>query len=216
MVRLISLGIEIFSSAVFVIPAVLIVQYAILKQRLFSKTAIIMIFTFYLMAFFSVVGIPSVFSWKVHPSFNLIPLIDIVNSPLDYIRNTVLNIILFMPLGFLLPAIWKEFRSLKIIALTGLSLSLFVEILQIFTFRLTDVDDLITNTAGCVAGYYIAKWFSFKLPWKLPEDEEGCRRVYEPVIILGTAFLITIFLKPIVSDFLWDKLLSSTLWGGIR
>ena len=173
-------------------------------------------FAVYSMAVFSITGVPSVNSWNPHLSFNLIPLIDIVNSPPDYIRNTVLNVILFMPFGFLLPAVWKEYRSLKAVALAGLSLSLFIEILQIFTFRLTDVDDLITNTAGSVAGYYISRRFSFKLPWKLPEDNEYHHGKYEPVIILDAAFLITFCLKPLLSGFLWEKLLSSPLWEVIR
>ncbi|MBD5551227.1 MAG: VanZ family protein [Lachnospiraceae bacterium] len=216
MVRLVSLGIDVVSSIIFVIPAVFIIQYAVLKQRCFSKTAAVMIFAFYLIGVFSVVGIPSIFSWNVYPRFNLIPLIDIVNSPLDYLRNTILNILLFIPLGFLLPAIWKKYRSLKIAALAGLSLSLFIEILQIFTFRLTDVDDLITNTAGCVAGYYIGKWVSFKLPWKLSQEDKNHYSKYEPAIIFATVFLIGFCLKPVVSNYLWKKILSSSLWNIIK
>lgn len=216
MVRLISFGIDAFSSVIFIIPAVFILQYAVLKQRLFSQTAAVILFALYAMAVFSITGVPSVNSWNLHPSFNLIPLIDIVNSPLDYIRNTVLNVILFMPFGFLLPAIWREYRSLKATALAGLSLSLFIEILQIFTFRLTDVDDLITNTAGCVIGYYIGKRFSFKLPWKLPEDSKFHHSKCEPVVILDAAFFITFCLKPLLSGFLWEKLLSSPLWETIK
>lgn len=216
MVRLVSLGIDTFSSMIFIIPAVFIIQYAILKQRSLSKTAVVMIFAFYLMAVFSAVGIPSIASWNVHPRFNLIPLIDIVNSPFDYIRNTVLNIILFMPLGFLLPIIWKDYRSLKASALAGFLLSLFIEIMQIFTFRLTDVDDLITNTAGCIIGYYISKWFFYKLPWKLSEADNSHYSKYEPVIILSIAFLIGFCLKPLTSNFLWEKILSSSLWDIIK
>ena len=123
MVRLLSIGIEIFSSVIFVIPAVFILQYIIFKQRNLSKTAATAVVIFYLVAVFSVVGIPTVTSWHVDPAFNLIPIIDIVNSPLDYIRNTVLNIILFVPFGFLLATLWKEYRSLRTVALAGLTLS---------------------------------------------------------------------------------------------
>lgn len=216
MVYFASLIIDAFSSVIFIIPTVFVLQYAVLKQRLFSKAAAVILFALYSMAVFSITGVPTVSSWNLYPDFNLIPLIDIVNSPPDYIRNTVLNIILFMPFGFLLPAVWKEYRSLKTVALAGLLLSLFIEILQIFTFRLTDVDDLITNTAGSVAGYYISRRFSFQLPWKLPEDNEYHHGRYEPVIILDAAFLITFCLKPLLSSFLWERLLSSSLWKVIR
>jgi len=163
-----------------------------------------------------VVGIPTAASWHMHPEFNLIPLIDIVNSPPDYIRNTVLNVILFMPLGFLVPAIWKEYRSLRAVLLMGLALSFFIEVLQIFTFRLTDVDDLITNTVGTVSGYYIGKLVLFRLPWKLPEKKERGYGMYEPVMILAAVFLIGFCLKPFVSGAIWDKVLSSPFWESIR
>lgn len=216
MVRLLSMGIEIFSSVIFVIPAGVILQYVVFRQRSLSRLAAVTVFLFYLIVVFSVVGIPTVNSWHIHPEFNWVPLIDIVNSPLDYIRNTILNLILFVPLGFIVPTTWKEYRSLRTVALMGLALSLFIEILQIFTFRLTDVDDLITNTAGCVLGFYIARLFSYRLPLgpgkHAPKD---CGR-YEPVIILAAAFLIGFCLKSFVSDIIWDKVLSSPLWEAIK
>lgn len=52
MVRLLSIGIEVFSSLIFVVPAVLVLQYAVLKQRSFFKMAAVMIFACYLMAVF--------------------------------------------------------------------------------------------------------------------------------------------------------------------
>lgn len=90
----------------------------------------------------------------------------------------------------------------------GLALSISIEILQIFTFRLTDIDDLITNTAGTVIGYYISKRFEFKLPFKLVDNKKYLIR-YEPFIILVIMFLIGVFLKPFVSNGIWDIVLSS-------
>lgn len=216
MVRLLSMGIEIFSSVIFVIPAVFILQYVIFRQRSLSRLATVTIFMFYLVAVFSVVGIPIVGSFHIHPEFNWIPIIDIVNSPLDYIRNTILNVILFVPLGFIVPTVWKEYRSLRTAALMGLALSLFIEILQIFTFRLTDVDDLITNTAGCVLGFYMAKLFSYRLPFGLEKHDSKESGKYEPIIILAVTFLIGFCLKSFVSDAIWDKVLSSPLWKAIK
>ena len=216
MVRLLSLGIEVFSSIIFVVRVVFIFCFFILKQRRFSRTAMVMIFALYLTAVFSVTGIPSVMSWHMHLDLNLIPLIDIINSPLAYIRNTILNIMLFMPLGFLLPALWKEYRFLRIIAAAGLILSLFIEILQIFTFRLTDVDDLITNTAGTVAGYCIGRRFAFRLPFTSQKSEAWKSSRFEPLILFGLVFLINFCLKPVLSDAIWDRVLDSGLWEKIR
>lgn len=216
MVRLLSLGIEVLSSIIFVIPVVFIFCFFILKQRRFSRTAMEMVFALYLTAVFSVTGIPSVISWRMHPDFNLIPLIDIINDPLAYIRNTILNIMLFMPLGFLLPARWKEYRSLRAVFVSGLFLSLSIETLQIFTFRLTDVDDLITNTAGAVAGYCFGRRFAFRLPFTSQEKETWKGSRFEPLILFGLVFLISFCLKPVLSDAIWDRVLNSGLWEKIR
>ena len=215
MLRFLSIGIDCISSIIFVIPAILILQYLIFRQRNFNQFIAILIFALYLIAVFTVVGIPTVGTFRVDFGFNLIPLIDIVNSPLEYIKNTILNIILFVPLGFLVPAIWKNYRSIKIMFLMGFALSVCIELLQIFTFRLTDIDDLITNTAGAVLGYYIGKRCSFKLPLKVADNTEDLMKK-EPVIILVVMLFIAVFLKPMVSNGIWDIVLSSSWWEKIK
>lgn len=216
MVRLLSIGIECFSSMIFLIPAMLILQYIILKQRSFRKFIMVFIVAVYFMAMFSVTGLPSLYMLRVDFKFNVIPLIDIINSPAQYIKNTILNILLFMPLGFLLPAIWSEYRNAKKMVLIGLALSVLIEGLQIFTFRLTDIDDLITNTLGTALGYGIGNMVSFRLPLKLSEKERSDSKKQEPFIIFGLVFLIGFFLKPLVSSVIWDAVLYSSWWESIR
>ena len=58
----------------------------------------------------------------------------------------VLNIIMFLPLGLLIPCIWKKCRSITNVTVTGFLLSLTIEISQIFNARATDIDDLLANT----------------------------------------------------------------------
>ena len=119
-------------------------------------------------------------------------------------------------MGFLLPAIWKEYRPIKKTIFMGLLVSVIIELLQIFTFRLTDIDDLITNTLGTFLGYYCGKMFSFKLPFKTSANDENISTKCEPVIILIIIFLIAFFLKPLVSNEIWDVVLSSSLWESIK
>lgn len=216
MVRLLSIMIECFSSLVFVVPAIFIWQYAIIKQRGFKRLLLCLIFSFYLTAVFFVVGIPTVTSLRLDPGFNVIPLMDIFNSPLSYLKNTILNVILFMPLGFLLPAGWSGFRSLKKTVLTGLSVSVLIEVLQIFTFRLTDIDDLITNTLGAFLGYYVWKVFEAKRSPKVSNNQQKVFIKYEPFILLILTFLIGFFLKSFVSGKIWEWVFSSSLWERIK
>ena len=217
MFRLLSIMIECISSAVFVIPAVLLWQYKIEKQKNFHKLLMLLIFLFYIIAICSVTGIPTVDTLNtIDFSINIIPFKEIINSPIEYIKNSILNIILFIPVGFLLPVIWKEYDSFKKTALTGLILSVIIEILQIFTFRLTDIDDIITNTLGTVLGYCIAKIILTFVSYKIVKISNDNAIKNESIIILMLAFLISFLLKPLVSNSLWEILLESSLWEQIR
>ena len=68
-----------------------------------------------------------------------------------------LNIIMFLPMGFLLPNIWKECRRLYITVLIGFGMSLLIELCQLFCYRVTDIDDLIMNTTGTILGFFVWK-----------------------------------------------------------
>lgn len=213
MMRFLSIGIDCISSLPFAIPAVMILQYAVFKKRNGKHLIAILLFSFYATAVFSIVGVPTAGTFTVDFGYHLVPLIDILNSPLDYLKNTILNMILFLPLGIFVPAVWKEYRSIKTVFFLGLALSASIELLQIFTFRLTDVDDLMTNTAGAVLGYSIGRRFPFPLPFRLDDftsdDREGSLTRYEPFLILAVTLLIRIFLQPVVSGGIWDLVLSS-------
>lgn len=66
--------------------------------------------------------------------------------------NILANIGLFLPFGFLLPFIKKKNTAYKII-LTGMFMSVFIEVMQIFIGRSSDIDDVILNTLGTTFGY---------------------------------------------------------------
>lgn len=68
--------------------------------------------------------------------------------------NVLLNIAMFIPLGFLLPCIKDWFCKWYLMFITGFGTSLLIEIIQYITIRgLFDVDDLFTNTVGAMLGY---------------------------------------------------------------
>ena len=91
---------------------------------------------------------------KLDNSINLIPFSS--EGAITYI----LNIIMFMPLGFLLPLIWENFRNAKKVVLMGFLMSLTIEICQLFNIRTTDIDDLMMITLGALVGYCCWKVFS--------------------------------------------------------
>ena len=73
------------------------------------------------------------------------------------LRNIILNILLFIPFGYLLPTLFPRLRSWHVILL-GLAFSLCIELLQLLTrLGYADVDDLINNTFGAAIGFLCYK-----------------------------------------------------------
>jgi glycopeptide antibiotics resistance protein len=77
-------------------------------------------------------------------------------------KNIGGNIIGFLPLGIILPLLFPLLRKFGFLAGTVFLLSLLFELTQLVAgIGVFDVDDLILNTAGGVAGfilYYITRW----------------------------------------------------------
>jgi glycopeptide antibiotics resistance protein len=96
-----------------------------------------------------------------HGTTNLIPLASIIqlitetNSTVANI-NIVGNLVLFVPLGFLLPLLFERLRSFRPLLWRAAVISIVIEIAQIVTrARATDIDDVILNTTGAAIGYAI-------------------------------------------------------------
>lgn len=91
---------------------------------------------------------------------NLIPFATIVNyfaleNKLTSVENLVGNVIIFNPLGFLLPILIGKFRKTTNLLLVSFGFSLSFETIQLLFPMLGsfDVDDLILNTFGALLGY---------------------------------------------------------------
>lgn len=78
----------------------------------------------------------------------------------------LLNVLLGMPLGFLLPLLWDQLDRPARIVGAGLGFSLLIELSQLCNLRATDVDDLILNTAGTVLGWLLFRLFARIGPWQ--------------------------------------------------
>ena len=78
----------------------------------------------------------------------------------ESLKGVLLNILLFVPCGFLVPTIWKRSWSCWKVVLLGFSVSLCIETIQFLTrCGYADVDDLINNTIGTWMGYILYKYF---------------------------------------------------------
>ena len=64
------------------------------------------------------------------------------------------NMIMFMPIGFFAALLWREPRWWKSL-LAGACSSLFVETVQFFIGRSSDIDDVILNALGALCGFWV-------------------------------------------------------------
>ena len=72
------------------------------------------------------------------------------------LANVLLNVAMFVPLGFLLPLLWKKFRKWYLAIPAGFCFSLAIELVQLAACSgVFDVDDLFANTLGTVIGYLL-------------------------------------------------------------
>ncbi len=133
------------------------------------------VFCFYLVGVLTLTGI------CLQPSFSprivFIPFVDMIKGPVD----TALNVLLFMPMGFFISILYRKYDRLSRIALAGFLISLSIEVLQMFFSGSSDINDLMTNTAGACAGFGIYKLLRPVIPesWIEQIQVEGLQCDYE-------------------------------------
>ncbi len=93
---------------------------------------------------------------------NMIPF-DNVKTAIEtgrtqFVEGDILNVILFVPFGYLIRQINKQvFRRLIYVLIMGFAASTLIESIQlIFHLGYCDINDIITNTLGAVIGYWIS------------------------------------------------------------
>ncbi|HFL3257333.1 TPA: VanZ family protein [Clostridioides difficile] len=176
-----------FYSFICVILPCLIYQIVVIKRKNLKVEKNVMIhlvwvyiFLLYIYLALSKAGIGSV--WDIGRYSGLFRIDEINLIPFDSvgILTYILNIIMFMPLGFLLPLIWKNFRNIINVSLTGLGFSLAIELCQLFNLRATDIDDLMMNTLGAVLGYFI--WVGVNNLFNLIKKKDIFPSIYKNII----------------------------------
>lgn len=144
----------------------------------------------YLSLVFSLVGLPDIRYIRFEPNINLRPFRYFFSD-----WSTLPNVLLFVPLGVFLTTLWGRFRSGWRACLFGFWVSMIIELLQIFTFRATDVNDLITNTLGTALGWALGRLLLAIVPGFTPS--RNTREVYG--LCFGT-FAFMVLLHPLLAD----------------
>lgn len=185
------------SGYVFIVPGVFLYFWYLGKtgkKQTIHHIVTAGIFCYYLTGILTMTGIGKLKPFA--PRFQFIPFVDMIRGPVD----TILNVILFFPLGFFLPLLYKKYNRIGRIVFIGFLFSLAVELVQMFGIGATDINDLITNTVGVCLGYVVYQLF-FKTVRK-----EFCKKFWacninedtEVLFFAVYSFVIMITVQPFV------------------
>ena len=140
-----------------------------------NRELIATVFVMYIAAVLAVTMIPYPL-FRAKPSsaegINLVPVVNTWQQFLSVMKlgkgflvarsatNIFGNLLLFIPLGIFLPLLWPGLAAFKKILVIALLSSISIELFQLISrfagiYRSVDIDDVILNTLGCLAGLAI-------------------------------------------------------------
>ena len=153
----------------------------------------VFIFLYYVYLVLETTGIGTIWEIGLYPGMKLQEEINLIPFRDGISLSMILNVVMFMPLGFLLPLLWKEYRSLVRTAIIGFCFSCGIEFCQLFNRRVSDVDDLLMNTLGAILGWLIWIVFSRITHLKYGRRNQGFGgkegAVYLALSLVGQFFL---------------------------
>ena len=117
---------------------------------------------------------------------NLVPFSEIFRYNIGtnmFNYNVLGNILIFIPLGFIISEYIKPKNIWPVIFTTAIT-SIVVEFVQLKIGRSFDIDDIILNLVGAILGYFIYKFFTW-IYQKLPDfcKKESIKNIVCIVII---------------------------------
>lgn len=165
---------NIFIIMIILMPIYFIIRYKILKIKPTNKKReiLLVVFILYMIALTLQIVTPKfiIDMNGIHiihqdlDNINIIPFYIFVDFYNECIKkgeynylfiNIFGNILLFIPIGFLLPYLFNI--KYKRVMLYGIMFSFIVEIIQIWLPRVTDIDDIILNNIGVYIGILLYK-----------------------------------------------------------
>ncbi len=106
-------------------------------------------------------------------------------------RNIILNILMFVPFGFLFPFLSKKFEVFWKTYLAGFLFAFFIEMTQLLlNLGICELDDLMDNTVGALIGYGFYRLFVFVVKrWKKQETKLLPTVYFQiPILVVAIAF----------------------------
>ena len=185
------------SGYVFIVP-IIVLYYILLAKKEREQSLlhifIVCIFCYYLFGILTVTGIGYTSTISFRPKISLIPFVGMITGPIE----TILNIVLFVPMGLFLPLLYKKYNKFKTVVITGILFSVSIELVQIFNWGASDINDVMTNTMGACLGYLIYSIISKILPDKLDRQLKSKKvNAFIEVFLLSVCiFVIMVTVQP--------------------
>ena len=108
-------------------------------------------------------------------------------------RNIILNIMMFVPFGFLLPLVSNKFQTFWKTYVAGFLFTVLIEITQLLLhLGICELDDFMNNTVGAMIGYGIYRLFVFVVQkWKKQETKALQMVLFQiPLLVSLTTFAL--------------------------
>lgn len=160
------------------------------------------LFCFLLLCVLDVTGVPNAYNHYFNFNYTYAP---IISGAKHLIGHHILNTVLFVPVGFMLPLLWKPFNKIYLTLIYGSVFSLLIEVAQMFNIRVTDISDWVLNTVGTVIGYLIfilIRAIAPSISKFTIGKENALRHGYIHSTVLVALFVA--FIQPIVKDIYWN------------
>lgn len=124
------------------------------RRKITIKNSIAeLMLSIYMVALLRITGIAGMKFYFGFYNVNLIPFADMSKGSILMI---ILNIVLFVPYGTLLPIVFKKINwNWKKIMMIGFVTTFSIEALQLFGGRFAEIDDIISNVLGTMLGFVL-------------------------------------------------------------
>ncbi len=179
---------DLFGGAIVSLPLVLLFAFVFDKERTKRKWLWLILYVLYLNAVLIIIGVPNFEYITWQPTINLIPFNDF---SVRNIVGMILNIVMFVPFGFFLPVYFERYKKWYHTLAAGIITSLLIEIIQLYTFRATDIDDLLMNTFGTIIGFIVANMF-LRHKKNVYKDNKDLLKL---IVINSVVLLVIVFIR---------------------
>ena len=142
----------IWGTAIFVIYMLIINLYKNHKKKSIPNRIMEWAYIVYIMLVLNITGITTIQELKFEWFTNSIKNIEVtIPENFSSLMMIAFNIIMFIPFGLLTPWMWEK-MNIKKTAVIAIIFTIAIELIQGFSGRFVELNDVLANTLGAIIG----------------------------------------------------------------